>query len=253
MKYIFAFDFSTLERKSFNLKRPGTYILLLFTLNLSFSFSLYSQTNVFPDSGKVGIGTTNPNSPLHVSSNATGLISLQKTYGGLGHFEIGMPHGHFGIGNYPISGSGNTFFVIDRGGNVGIGYGAYSSNFKGKLVINGNVGIGTKDPQYLLAVNGTIGAKEIIVNSEGWADYVFKPTYDLMPLNELNAFIQKNRHLPNIPTENEVVERGVNLLEMNIKLLEKIEELTLYLINLQEQNNEQNRLINNLLSKSSSD
>ena len=74
-----------------------------------------------------------------------------------------------------------------------------------------------------------------------------------MPLNELNAFIQKNRHLPNIPTENEVVERGVNLLEMNIKLLEKIEELTLYLINLQEQNNEQNRLINNLLSKSSSD
>ena len=73
------------------------------------------------------------------------------------------------------------------------------------------------------------------------ADYVFKPEYKLMPLSELEAFIQKNGHLPNLPTEAEVMENGVNLAEMNVKLLEKVEELTLYVIELEKKIDQKKR------------
>ena len=94
----------------------------------------------------------------------------------------------------------------------------------------GNVGIGTYAPAYKLEVNGTIKTKEIIVTASDWADYVFQAEYQVMPLSKLESFIQSKGHLPNIPTEKEVLENGVNLVEMNMKLLEKIEELTLYII-----------------------
>ncbi|WP_320052039.1 hypothetical protein [uncultured Acetobacteroides sp.] len=94
---------------------------------------------------------------------------------------------------------------------------------------NGNVGIGTSNPQNLLDVNGTIRAKEVKVES-GWADFVFKPDYQLKPLAEVEQFITTNGHLPEIPTTKEVEQNGVNLGEMNAKLLQKVEELTLYLI-----------------------
>ena len=97
---------------------------------------------------------------------------------------------------------------------------------------NGNVGIGTTNTfRYKLAVNGTIGAKEVIVETTStWSDFVFEPTYKLMPLKELNTYIQENKHLPEIPTTAEVKEKGISIGEMNSKLLQKIEELTLYII-----------------------
>jgi hypothetical protein len=91
-------------------------------------------------------------------------------------------------------------------------------------------------------VNGTIKTKEVNVTATGWADYVFTLGYQLMPLSEVEAYIAKNGHLPNVPTEAEVMEKGVNLLEMNVKLLEKVEELTLHLIR-------QEKLIQELLIK----
>lgn len=94
---------------------------------------------------------------------------------------------------------------------------------------NIGVGIGTNNPQHKLDVNGTIRAKEVKVES-GWADFVFDDNYDLPSLNEIEAHIKKHKHLPNIPTDADVKENGVSLGEMNVKLLQKIEELTLYMI-----------------------
>lgn len=64
----------------------------------------------------------------------------------------------------------------------------------------------------------------------GWSDYVFKPTYKLIPLSEVKTYIDQNQHLPEIPSEEEVKKDGINLGEMNKLLLKKVEELTLYLI-----------------------
>lgn len=93
-----------------------------------------------------------------------------------------------------------------------------------------NVGIGTLDPQgYKLAVNGTIRAKEIKVDSD-WADFVFKKDYKLPTLKEVETHINENGTLPGMPSESEVKTNGVNLAETNALLLQKIEELTLYII-----------------------
>ncbi|HEY8938505.1 MAG TPA: hypothetical protein VIM65_24965 [Cyclobacteriaceae bacterium] len=101
---------------------------------------------------------------------------------------------------------------------------------------NGNVGIGTVLPSnpnnYKLAVNGKIGAKEVQVEntSATWADYVFKPDYKLMPLCEVESFIKENQHLPEIPSADEVKVNGHKLGEMDVLLLKKVEEMTLYIV-----------------------
>ena len=112
-----------------------------------------------------------------------------------------------------------------------------------KSYVSGNFGIGTdlsSNPNnYKLAVNGTIGAKEIKVETTSWSDYVFDDNYKLQELKDLENYIKENRSLPNIPTEEEVIKNGINVAEMDSKLLQKIEELTLFII-------EQNKKIEDL-------
>jgi hypothetical protein len=83
---------------------------------------------------------------------------------------------------------------------------------------------------FKLAVDGKIVAKEIVVTTLSWADYVFEEEYPLMPLEEVQDFIAKNSHLPNVPSAEEMESNGLNISETNTILMEKIEELTLYLI-----------------------
>jgi len=94
-----------------------------------------------------------------------------------------------------------------------------------------NIGIGTMniDPNFKLSVNGAIRAKEIKVET-GWADYVFDDDYKLPSLSQVQEFIKKNHHLPEVPSAADVKTDGINLGEMNALLLKKLEELTLYLI-----------------------
>lgn len=101
-----------------------------------------------------------------------------------------------------------------------------------RITSTGNVGIGTTDPQgYKLAVNGNMIAESVKVQLRGsWPDYVFNKNYSLKPLSEVEQYIKTNEHLPDIPSASKVKEEGLNLGEMNVKLLQKIEELTLYLI-----------------------
>jgi len=105
--------------------------------------------------------------------------------------------------------SGDNFFVIRHGGNVGIG---------------------TANPQAKLSVNGKVLAEEIEVIVDVPADYVFEDTYDLKSLEEVEEYISENGHLPKVPSAEVIKEQGWKVGEMSNKLLEKIEELTLYLI-----------------------
>lgn len=102
----------------------------------------------------------------------------------------------------------------------------------------GNVGIGITKPQDKLAVNGNIRAKEVKVETANWPDYVFEEGYSLLPIDDLETYIKENGHLPGIPTAKEVEADGVALAEMNRKLLEKVEELTLHVIRLSADNAE---------------
>lgn len=104
-----------------------------------------------------------------------------------------------------------------------------------------NIGIGTtlvNNPNsYKLAVNGKIGAKEVQIENTSltWPDFVFKTDYKLMSLAEVEAFIKANGHLPEVPSEKQVAEEGIKVSEFNAMLLQKIEELTLHLIELKKE------------------
>lgn len=99
-----------------------------------------------------------------------------------------------------------------------------------KAIQNGNVGIGTANPTSKLTVAGDIASREVKVSVEAGADFVFENDYKLPSLNSVEKFIAENKHLPEIASAKEMQKEGINLSEMNIKLLQKIEELTLYMI-----------------------
>jgi hypothetical protein len=94
----------------------------------------------------------------------------------------------------------------------------------------GNIGIGTLTPREKLSVNGNIRAREMKVESTNWPDYVFREDYQLPSLREVEKYIKANNHLPEIPSAAEIEKEGVHLGEMNKLLMKKIEELTLHLI-----------------------
>ena len=130
---------------------------------------------------------------------------------------------YFGLGAYGYVNNGVTSF--ERGW-IGKDYNDSYMNF----LANGNVGIGTLTPSEKLSVNGKIRAKEIKVETANWPDYVFSDNYQPKSLPELEQFIKKNKHLPEVPSAQELEQNGVELGEMNKILLKKIEELTLHLI-----------------------
>ncbi len=108
------------------------------------------------------------------------------------------------------------------------------------LTINqGNVGIGTSTPNAKLTVNGNIRAKEIKVETSNWPDYVFAKDYKLPSLQETEQHIKEKGYLPGIPSAEEVKANGVDLGEINAKLLKKIEELTLHLIGMKKENDQE--------------
>lgn len=105
-----------------------------------------------------------------------------------------------------------------------------AANTTGDISRLGNVGIGTTEPgDNKLAVNGKIRAKEVVVET-GWSDFVFEDNYILMTLENVESYIEENKHLPDIPSAKEIEENGISLGKSQALLLQKIEELTLHII-----------------------
>ena len=190
------------------------------------AFSLCT-TNAASDN--VGLGYANlsfaPYFMLTLFNGSMGII------GGVADVQVGGASSpSFGFLGNPNSG------MFSPNGGV-----AFSVNGTERMRIdtNGSVGIGTLNPGQcggsntqpcLLTVNGAIGAKEIVVTSGITADYVFSPDYRLRPLSEVAAYVKENHHLPEIPSAADVKQYGFSVGEMQVKLLAKLEELTLHLI-----------------------
>ncbi len=119
------------------------------------------------------------------------------------------------------------------------------------VTATGNVFLVQNSTRKLLQLtnDGILRARQIIVDQANWADYVFKPNYDLMSLEQVKKYIKENGHLPGIPSAKEIAETGINLSEMNTKLMEKVEELTLYIIQQQEKTKALEEKIMNLEKK----
>lgn len=191
-----------------------------------FSFQESTTGNVRTDlmrilaNGNVGIGTGNPAYKLDV--NGTG------KFGALALIGTGISQGFYqdaSNGAYRSLNNGDNGFYFQNYGGVS------TAMFVG---LNGpyanRIGIGTVRPQSELAVKGTITAQKIKVTQSDWADYVFDSSYQLKPLNQVEAYIQENKHLPDVPTAAEVKKDGVDVGDNQTLLLKKIEELTLYII-----------------------
>lgn len=201
-------------------------------------FSIYDRTTsayrfTVANSGNIGIGTNNPdpNSGIHMYQDRYTLYGPNSTWGE--YLQVG--------GNGRVN---NIASVVSTNGNLHLdsknGSATYLNHYStGDTYLNtqgGSVGIGTTSHgSHKLAVGGSIGAREIKVEASGWSDFVFENDYQLRTLEEVEKHIEENGHLPEIPSEAEVTENGINLGEMNAKLLQKIEELTLYMIDMNKQ------------------
>ena len=129
---------------------------------------------------------------------------------------------------------------------VGDPYSTNGADIAIKAIQNGNVGIGTATPNAKLAVNGNIRAKEIKVENANWPDYVFAEDYQLPSLLQTEKHIKEKGHLPGIPSAKEVKTNGVDLGDMNARLLQKLEEVTLHLIKQEKELLELKKELNNL-------
>ena len=124
-----------------------------------------------------------------------------------------------------------------------------SGYIKNKLLLTGQVGIntGSTNSSYSLCVSGGILTDKInIMHTRHWPDYVFSSDYQLMPLSDLKAFVNENHHLPEVPSESDIMTEGIEIGDMQGILLKKIEEMTLYILQQQEQIDKLEQRINEL-------
>lgn len=186
------------------------------------NFDLYFSTNngtiqmsLQKATGNFGIGISSPTARLYVTrGTSANAFDGTAAFAGTTH----TTHINYGVDEdtYIRGGKDNSrIFMADNPG--------------------GAVGIGTYNTAgYKLAINGNVRAKEVVVET-AWADYVFDDAYQLPSLESVERFVKVNKHLPNIPAADDIQKNGLSIAKVQTKMMEKIEELTLYVIELKKE------------------
>jgi hypothetical protein len=184
-------------------------------------------SDIFYNSGDVGIGTDAPQAKVHISGGIE-VFRLESTTDPLFSFYSGSTYKAW------MQAFGDDFYITNRmSGRLRL----RTSNVD-RLVIegNGNVVIGATSGAtgYKFSVNGKMACEEILIDDQGyWPDYVFNDNYNLLSIDEFEKSLKKNRHLPGIPSAQEVADKGgYHVGDLQKKMLEKIEELSLYILEL---------------------
>ena len=200
--------------------------------------------------------------PFHLESRNASITDGEITLGNPNDRKLKLMTTDFPAFYANASRSGNSYICYQQGASFAIEFNnnamlfrtAYTENntrimeingwrdplclkTDGSIVMKGKVGINTENTtaDYTLAVDGgIITTKVFIQDVDDWPDYVFEDTYKLMPLRELKKFVADNKHLPDMPSESEIVEQGYDIQEIQQALLKKIEELTIYTLQQQE-------------------
>lgn len=210
--------------------------------NLSLQTGGTTRMTILRTNGNVGIGTTVPASKLESVSGVNALPATSATT--QTGSALRLRGGDNAVLDFGLNSINTWIQATDK----------YDLSKKYNIQLNpngGKVSIGTTvvdlTEGVMLTVKGAIHAKEVIIDlNDPLADYVFSPDYKLMPLQEVESFVKTNNHLPEIPSATEVKENGLSMGEMQNKLLQKIEELTLYVIELKKENQNQNAEIERL-------
>lgn len=216
-------------------ERDGNTFLNTSNNNTAFPFQIYTPnqstsigTILGNGSGRFGFNIAGGNGSFHpIATPGTGVI-----------WKLGTNHNIIiNMGNSNSTNPNSNTTNWNSPDVFSITLNDQANHHSLKVYNTGKVTIGTpkydNDANYRLYVKDGIKTERVkveVASTNGWADYVFKDDYYLLPLNELETFIKKNKHLPEVPSEEEVLKNGIELKEMNILLLKKIEELTLYTI-----------------------
>lgn len=230
--------------KSLFLKSCLIFLSIFFSCGILYAQSLWSSgTNggIYYNSGNVGIGTSSPAAKLQVDGNVLSSGSFgvngSSPSGNIVFTLKANPSGGV-AGIYDYNGNLRAYPFYLSSSDAAQGY-YYDNNGSLKILLNtigksyftgGGLGVGTSSlGNYMLNVAGGIRADSVVVNTTG-ADFVFNRSYHMMSLDNLGKYVKKYRHLPGIPTARQMDKGGVSVGALQTKLLQKVEELTLYVV-----------------------
>ncbi|MEO6728527.1 MAG: hypothetical protein ABIM99_01260 [Candidatus Dojkabacteria bacterium] len=225
------------------------YALIIPTLTTLVATKLFATagqwsstgSTIYYNDGNLGIGTSSPSEPLTINNSSNiGTALIGDGVGSIwiqGNTYSGDGYGNIGYNAYLNSGwkrktvnkeSWVMGFLSNSGGTGSVGNGIFRISH---AAAQSTTAISNLEPMFEVSANGTTFAKAFVVEATNyWPDYVFNNDYKLMPLNELSDYINQNKHLPYVPSQEDITKNGQDLGEVQKIQMQKIEELTLYTI-----------------------